>query len=76
VWQRSFVSMSVLLGIPATEAVRILQDASKMSGAECSDLESERWVAELSDPRRPVRAKALALAVHEIVADLGEACAR
>ncbi len=68
VWERSFVAVSVLLGASIDDALALLPDESR---PRVGDLEPK-----LRDPRRPVRAAALALAAQEVAVAIGEVTLR
>jgi hypothetical protein len=63
-WRRSFVAMTVLVGGTVDDALAALEPRAE---AALGDL-----TAKLRDPRRPVRAQALAGALHETAAALAE----
>jgi hypothetical protein len=68
VWERSFFAVSVLLGASLEEALAALPDAG---GVGVAALERK-----LRDPRRAVRAQALAIAAHEVAAAISEVTLR
>jgi hypothetical protein len=68
VWERSFVAVSVLMGASIEDAVAALPEGS---GARVADL-----AGKLRDPRRAVRAQALAVVAQEVALAIGEVTLR
>jgi hypothetical protein len=64
VWERSFVAMHVLAGGTLDEALETLPDVAR---AKASEL-----VRALEDPKRSVRARALAAGAEEILRAVDE----
>lgn len=67
-WERSFVAMTVLAGGSVDDAVAALGEDG---AARASDV-----LARLGDPRRPVRAAALADVVKDVVVAIDEVALR
>ena len=65
-WERSFVAVSVLLGSDVDEALAMLPDPTR-----AGDL-----VTHLRDPRRAVRAQAIATAAAEVALALDQQALR
>ncbi len=59
-WEPSFVAMAVLLGTPAEEAAALLDPPRRDAAADL--------LQRLTDPRREVRARALALEIARVAA--------
>lgn len=64
VWERSFVAVSVLIGGSIEETMAALPDGSEHRAADLA--------VALRDPRRAVRAQALATGAQEVAFAVGE----
>ena len=67
-WERSFVAVSVLVGGSFEDALAALPEGARPRVGELE--------AALRDPRRPVRAHALAVVAREVALALGEVTLR
>jgi hypothetical protein len=74
VWERSFIGVSVLLD-PAPDALEAAV-ATLPDGAEAQRPLVADLAIKLRDPRRAVRAQALATVVQEVVVAVGEVTLR
>jgi hypothetical protein len=68
VWERSFVAVSVLLGTSIEDATAALPDGAELRAGELA--------RQLHDPRRAVRARALAAVAQEVAVAIGEVTLR
>lgn len=69
-WQRSFVGVQVLTGAKLEEACAALPEGAETTAATAS------LVRELRDPKRTVRARALAAAAEEVLRAVKETTLR
>lgn len=67
-WERSFVAMTVLAGGSADDAAAALGDDGRARAADV--------LARLRDPRRPIRAAALAEAAKDVALAIDEVVLR